>query len=179
MATLQTLDCVQNAPEVRPLSSAGITRLRRYYGPVRHPPRPGLSLAGVRLGVHPPLGFPVLRAFSVCRHAVALTPVGPQAGSCRFPETCDNGLPHPLAGSAPTLAFSRPAQRSRKLRPVGSRGCLATLSIEGFGSIVTSTTAPIATGWNDSCRVGLAPTEEPRLGTAHKETFLIISKNNP
>jgi hypothetical protein len=25
----------------------------------------------------------------------------------------------------------------------------ATLSIEGFGSIVTSTTAPIATGWSD------------------------------
>jgi hypothetical protein len=25
----------------------------------------------------------------------------------------------------------------------------ATLSIEGFGSIVTSTAAPIATGWSD------------------------------
>jgi hypothetical protein len=34
-----------------------------------------------------------------------------------------------------------------------------TLSIEGSGRFVTSTTAPIATGWNESCRVGLAPTE--------------------
>src|SRR5258708_5923471 len=39
----------------------------------------------------------------------------------------------------------------------------ATLCIEGFGSIVTSTTAPIATGWSNSCQVGIAPTEERRL----------------
>jgi hypothetical protein len=52
----------QTAPEVRPLSSTGVTRLRRYYEPVRHPTRPGLSLAGVRLVLaEPPLGFPVFR----------------------------------------------------------------------------------------------------------------------
>ncbi len=28
-------------------------------------------------------------------------------------------------------------------------------------------TAPVASGWSDSCRVGLAPTEERRLSTAH------------
>jgi hypothetical protein len=39
----------QTAPEVRPLPSTGITRFLRYYEPVRHPTRPGLSLAGVRL----------------------------------------------------------------------------------------------------------------------------------
>jgi hypothetical protein len=33
-----------------------------------------------------------------------------------------------------------------------------TLSIEGFSRFVTSTTAPIATGWSESCRVGLSPT---------------------
>jgi len=38
---------------------------------------------------------------------------------------------------------------------------------EGFGRFVTSTTAPIATGWSDSCRVGLSPTERSRLLTAH------------
>ena len=31
-----------------PLPSTGVTRLQRYYEPLRHPGRPGLSLAGVR-----------------------------------------------------------------------------------------------------------------------------------
>ena len=38
---------------------------------------------------------------------------------------------------------------------------------EGFGRFVTSTTAPIATGWSDRCRVGIPPTERTRLFTAH------------
>ena len=40
--------------------------------------RPGLSLAGVRLGSRfPPMGLPVLQQLPVCRHAVTITPVGP------------------------------------------------------------------------------------------------------
>jgi hypothetical protein len=54
MATLPTLDRFRDAPEVRPLPSTGITRLPRYYKPVRHPRRPGLSLTGVRLGNESP-----------------------------------------------------------------------------------------------------------------------------
>jgi hypothetical protein len=34
---------------------------------------------------------------------------------------------------------------------------MATLYIEGFSRFVTSTTAPITTGWSDSCRAGLTP----------------------
>ena len=52
--------------ELRSLPSTGITRRPRYCGPVRHPNRPGLSLAGVRLEVtrlHR-LGLPVLRWIS-------------------------------------------------------------------------------------------------------------------
>ena len=48
----------------------------------------------------------------------------------------------------------------------------ATLSIEGFDGFVTSTAAPIATGWSDSCRVGVAPTENARLFTAHHGAIL-------
>ena len=50
--------------ELRPLPSTGITRLQRYYGPLRHPTQPGLSLAGVQLRVTHPhrVGLPVLRA---------------------------------------------------------------------------------------------------------------------
>ena len=43
-----------------------------------------------------------------------------------------------------------------------------TLYTEGFSRFVTSTTAPIATGWSDSCRVGFAPTGRPCLCTAHR-----------
>src|SRR5271165_88836 len=62
---------------LRPLPSPRVTRGQRYYGPLRHPRRPGLSLAGVRLRVTRPhrLGFPVLRWISMYRHAVVITPV--------------------------------------------------------------------------------------------------------
>jgi hypothetical protein len=53
--------------ELRFLPSTGVTRLPRYYEPVRHPSRPGLSLAGVRLGSRfPPMGLPVLQQLPVC-----------------------------------------------------------------------------------------------------------------
>jgi len=77
--------------------------------------------------------------------------------------------------------------RAPKLRRVGFRialfeACLAfttryglhtcqvtimTFYTRGFDCFVSSTATPIATGWSDSCRVGIAPTEEPRLFTAH------------
>src|ERR1700746_375129 len=60
-----TTSCV--CLELRPLPSAGITRLRRYYGPLRHPSAPGLSLAGVRLIIPDhAVGVPVLRALFLC-----------------------------------------------------------------------------------------------------------------
>jgi hypothetical protein len=42
-----------------------------------------------------------------------------------------------------------------------------TRYIEGFSHFVTSMTAPIISGWGNSCRVGLAPTGKRRLITAH------------
>ena len=53
--------------ELRSLPSASVTRLQRYYEPLRHPRAPGLSLAGVRLVIPDhALGLPVLRALSLC-----------------------------------------------------------------------------------------------------------------
>ena len=49
-----------------------------------------------------------------------------------------------------------------------------TLYTGGFSRFVTSTTAPIATGWNESCRAGFAPAERPCLRTAHKIKDVII-----
>ena len=38
------------------------------------------------------------------------------------------------------------------------------ICLEGFDGFVTSTAASMATGWSDPvCRVGVAPTEDPRL----------------
>ena len=60
-----TTSCV--GLELRPLPSTSITRLQRYYGPLRHPSAPGLSLTGVRLIIPDhALGLPVLRALSLC-----------------------------------------------------------------------------------------------------------------
>jgi VIT1/CCC1 family predicted Fe2+/Mn2+ transporter len=47
-----------------------------------------------------------------------------------------------------------------------------TLSIEGFSDFVSSIAAPIATGWNDSCRAGIAPAEDARLFTAHQNRWV-------
>src|SRR5258708_244611 len=60
-----TTSCV--CLELRSLPSTGITRLPRYYEPLRHPRAPGLSLAGVRLVIPDhALGLPVLPALSLC-----------------------------------------------------------------------------------------------------------------
>ena len=115
--------------ERRPLPSTGVTRLQRYYEPLRHPGRPGLSLAGVRLRVTRPhrLGFPVLRWISMYRHAVVITPVARWVGSLvgrPIPTVSllasSFGLPHASARSALTLDVSRPARRSLALRPACS-----------------------------------------------------------
>jgi len=49
-----------------------------------------------------------------------------------------------------------------------------TLYTGGFSRFVTSTTAPIATGWNESCRAGFAPAGKPCLCTAHMIKDVII-----
>jgi hypothetical protein len=74
------------SPEPRPLPSTGITRLHRYYEPLRHPRAPGPSLTGVRLiFLTTPWGFPCCVRFP-CVHAVATTPAQRlAASSARFP----------------------------------------------------------------------------------------------
>ena len=119
---------------------------------------------------HPPQGVSHVASDLLCRHAVAITPVGPQGG----------------IGSLPCSLRQRPSPfHCRVGSHVGSfEACsafthvtacllaepLTALSIESFGDIVTSIAAPIATGWSESCRVGIAPTEDRRLCTAHKMT---------
>ena len=53
--------------ELRSLPSTGVTRLPRYYEPLRHPRAPSLSLTGLRLVIADHAsGLPVLRTLSLC-----------------------------------------------------------------------------------------------------------------
>jgi|SRR5450755_939655 hypothetical protein len=107
--------------ELRSLPSTGVTRLQRYYEPLRHPKAPSLSLAGFRLVIADhAMGLPVLRTLSLCtccRHypgaaAGWMVSLGSPAVSA-FPER--------VIGSACALSFSRLARRSLALRPAHSR----------------------------------------------------------
>jgi hypothetical protein len=60
------------------------------------------------------------------------------------------------------------------LRPAYSQGRKPALYIEGFGDIVTSIAAPIATGWSEPCRGGIAPPEDRHLHGAQGD----ITDNN-
>ena len=93
--------------ELRPLPSTGITRLQRYYEPLRHPSGPGLSLTGVRLIIPDHAsGFPVLRALSLCtccRHY----PGAADGRTRRSSHPAVSAFPDSAVGSACTSSFSR------------------------------------------------------------------------
>jgi len=99
----------------------------------------------------------VLRSISVYRHAVVNTPVARwaliargTAYSNRFPVPSGGGLPHIPARSATTLDFSRPAQRSLAITACRlAESPKRPVCLEGSDGFVTSTAAPIATGWSD------------------------------
>ena len=176
ISRLSAACCVDLEP--RPLPSTGVTRRRRYYGPIRHPRRPGQSLTGARLRVTRPhrLGFPVFRAIPLCGHVVVITPAGPMgliahgaAYSNRFPVPSGGSLPRHFAGSAPTFVVSRPARRSLALRPAPSLHRLSdTLSRRLRRLRCLRRRSDSYRPERSSCRVGIAPTEDPRLLTAHK-----------
>src|SRR3954462_9712620 len=161
-----TTSCV--CLELRPLPSAGITRLHRYYGLLRHPSAPGLSLTGVRLIIPDhAVGFPVLRALSLCTCCRQY----PGAAAGRNPRSS-----HPSRISLPRFggrvglhidlfeacsAFTRVAActlarspyfvtRYPKASDISSPPCLLRLLPAGANR-----------------RVGLAPTGKRRLVTAH------------
>ena len=101
-------------PGLRVLSSTGITRLHRYYDPIRHPRGPVPCLTTPPLAstaCQPPQGASRVAHNPSFTHAVAITPAEPLGALIvRFPN--GGGLPRNSGGSASALPFSRPAQRS-------------------------------------------------------------------
>ena len=104
-----------------PLPSTGVTRLPRYYEPLRHPTRPGPSLTSYRL-IPTAITAGASRVASglLCLHAIAITPAGPME-LVRSSFSTISGLPCVTARSAPAIVFSGPAQRSLMLWPARSR----------------------------------------------------------
>ena len=163
--------CVYLEPRLLP--STGITRLLRYYEPLRHPKAPGTSLTGFRLVIPDhDKGLPVLPAIPLCT-------------CCRhYPGTASGCLLcslHQTYQPSPHWRTGRPVHRPfRGLLSVHSRYDLHTRQVtyvtfytRGFSHFVTSMTAPIASGWSKSCRVGFSPTgiSPPFHGARHKRPF--------
>src|ERR1700726_977886 len=107
--------------ELRSLPSTGVTRLPRYYEPLRHPRAPSLSLTGFRLVIADhALGLPVFRALSLCTCRRQYP--GAAAGRILRSFHPDVSVfPDRVVGSTCALSFSRIARRSLALRPAHSR----------------------------------------------------------
>ena len=83
--------------EPGPLSSTSVTRLHRYYEPLRHPAEPSLTLTGLRLTpCRHPTGLPVLLLSSSCVHAVVTTPA--QSTGASFARIPHGWQPSPHKG---------------------------------------------------------------------------------
>src|ERR1700747_3523577 len=132
-----------------PLPSTGITRLHRSYEPLRHPIRPGRSLASCQL-IDTTITAGASRVASglLCVHAIAITPAGSME-LVRSSLSIASGLPRETVRSAPAIVFSGPAQRSLTLWPARSRSRQATLYTESSDSFVASAAVSIATGWSE------------------------------
>ena len=121
MPNLRSLATCCVRPEPRPLPSTGVTRLPRYYGPIRHLTAPGPSVTGIRLAVPGHAArLPVLRALSLCtccRHYPGTATGGPAL----LIRPAISAFPERVVGSACASSFSRLARRSLALRPAHSR----------------------------------------------------------
>ena len=137
-------------------SLGGHYPLRRYYGPLRHPGRPGSCPREPPVEDH---GHPHRRDFPCscrfpCMHAIASTPAepsDPRHSPAWIPalRSDGGGLPHDVVGSASASKFSRPQWRSLLLWPACLPSCLTALCVESSSRLVARATVSTATGCND------------------------------
>ena len=107
-------------------------------------------------------GFPVLRRFSFCIHAIATTPAEPLGVLRSLPQPRRPSPKLRRVGFHITL-FEACSAFTTRYGLYTRQATIMTLYTRGSDCFVTSAATPIATGWSDSCRVGISPTEEPRL----------------
>ena len=96
----------------------------------------------------------MLRQDSFCTHALATTPAEPLERSLALLSAM-SAFPDFRAGRPPHCSFRGLLSVHSRWACVLAESPLRSFSIGGFSRFVTSTTAPIATGWSDRCRVGI------------------------
>jgi hypothetical protein len=130
-------------PEVRALPSTDITRLQRYYDPLRLPsgppcvPRPRRWVSARPQRVSP--AYPQHLSNVPCP-IPRWTETGATVGF--FPVS--RGLPRSIGGSASTLPLSRPAQASHSLRPAGLLSRLTRPLSQGFDPVSYPAEPPVS-----------------------------------
>ena len=162
--------------QLRPLPSTGITRLPRYYGPLRHPRRPGLSLTSCRLiAADHRWGFPccVWSPLSACRRQYP-----GRTDGLRSLVLSHRRRPSPIiGGSAPALPVSGPAQRSLSLRPADSPSRQSDPLHRRLQQLrYLHYCSDCYRVERTSSRAGLSPTVNQRLFTAHAKVRLAPEK---
>ena len=157
--------------QLRPLPSIGVTRLLRYYEPLRHPKRPGLSLTSCQFN-RSPLGLPVLRLIPF---ACMPSPI-PRQVRWKLIRSYDPivfGLPSIHGGSAPASPVSGPAQRSQMLRPARSPSRQRDPLHQRLRRFhYFHRRSDCYRVERSSSRVGFSPTVDQRLFTAHAKVRL-------
>jgi len=169
MANLPALAASCADLEPTPLPSAGVTRPPRYYGRLRHPAAARPVPRGRPVGIS---RLPATEGFRVASeplHACMPSPI-PRRNRRPALLTKPNG-----GGLHRYSAAGLPRYPFRGLLGVHSgyglharQAAHGDPSTGGFDCFVSSTAAPIATGWSDSCRACIPPAEVLRLSTAHE-----------
>ena len=140
--------------------------LRPYPPPQEAGSVPRGTTVGQRRRANHPEGLPVLHTIPLrtCRRHY---PGGTVGCSCRSSSPTAAAFPVSQPGRLPHCPFRGLLGVHCALRPVRSLSPFGPFYIGSFGCFVASTAVPIATGWNDPCRVGVAPTGTVHLCTAH------------
>ena len=159
---LGSFECV---PEVRTLPSTDITRLHKYYDPLRLPPQPPVQITVLGL-TQPRRVSPVARiTFPACR---AHYPGGSNGCACRLLPR-PRGLPRFTGGRHPRLHFRGLLRLHSRYGPPGCSTAQGGLCHEASVRPVTQQDRSSATRLSTTVWVDSSSTGHPCLFGAHSE----------